>query len=188
MLKLRRATLGVLLSGVMLLIGGCSQSSLSSLEKMVPLDKVPPLSDVSSSHPLLADSEGGAAKVYFIRPHTERRMGISDNALIMEFNGQQALTLGKGEYVVLNLIPRDYSITLKNQTEVGPRWDVKWMSKKYKFSFEADKTYYIELKSIDGEFRGIFFVAKDMARYDAKQLAQLQGLRAAGRLARQSPL
>ncbi len=145
-------------------------------------------SKIFDSHPLLAESGGGAAKVYFIRSQTERRMGISDNALIVDFNGEQAVSLEKGEYVALSLVPRDYIITLKNRTEAGPRWDVKWMSKKYQFDFDVDKTYYIEVKSIDGEFRGIFFVANDLARYEAEQLAQLQNLRAAGALARQSPL
>ncbi|NOY72435.1 MAG: hypothetical protein GXP14_08680 [Gammaproteobacteria bacterium] len=146
-------------------------------------------SKIFDRHPLLAESGSDAAKVYFIRSQTERRMGISDNALIVDFNGEQAVSLEKGEYVVLNLVPRDdYTITLKNRTEVGPRWDVKWMSKKYQFDFDADKTYYIEIKSIDGEFRGIFFVAKNLARYQAKQLAQLQNLRAAGAHAKKSPL
>jgi len=166
---MRALLLGVLCS-VALILGGCS------------------FSNVSDNHPLLKESSSGAAKVYFIRAQTERRMGISDNALIVDFNDEQALFLEKGEYVALNLVPRDYKITLKNQTEVGPHWYVKWMFKKYKFSFEADKTYYIEIKSIDGEFRGVFFTAKNMPLYQAKQLAQLQNLRAAGTLAKQSPL
>jgi len=165
---MRALLLGVLCSVALML--GCSSSK------------------ISDHHPLLTESEGGAAKVYFIRSQTERRMGISDNALIMDLNDEQALSLEKGEYVVLNLLPRDYKITLKNQTEAGAHWNVKSMSKKYNFSFAADKTYYIEIKSIDGEFRGVFFTAKKMPFYQAKQLAQLQNLRAAGRLAKQSPL
>ncbi|VAW87438.1 hypothetical protein MNBD_GAMMA16-1811 [hydrothermal vent metagenome] len=167
---MRAILLGVLCS-VGLMLGGCSLNS-----------------KISDNHPLLTESSSGAAKVYFIRRQTERRMGISDNALIVDFNDKQVLSLEKGEYVALNLVPRDYKITLKNQTEVGPHWYVKWMSKKYKFNFKADKIYYIEIKSIDGEFRGVFFTAKNMPFYEAKQLAQLQNLRAAGTLAKQSPL
>ncbi len=166
---MRALSLGVLCS-VVLMLGGCS------------------VSKVSNKHPLLAESSSGAAKVYFIRLQTERRMGISDNALIIDLNDEQVLSLEKGEYVALNLLPREYKITLKNRTEAGPRWDVKSMSKKYNFSFAADKTYYIEIKSIDGEFRGVFFTAENMSLYQAKQRAKLQNLRAAGTLAKQLPL
>ncbi len=136
------------------------------------------LTKVDSRHPLLLGDEGVSATVYFLRPHTERRMGFADNSLTVELNQEKLMLLGKGEYTRVNLVPRDYTVTLRNQSETGPRWFVKDMRRSYDFTFEDGQTYFLVVRPVDGEFRGIHFMAKSVDLFEAKQLAKT--LRAVG--------
>ncbi len=133
-----------------------------------------------------APGEKQFCAVYFLRPLTERAMGFSDNVLTIDLNGSKLLTLEKGDYTLVYMRPRvSATMTVKNETEVGPYWKVKDMAKKYEFGFKAGETYFIVLKPVDGEFRGVYFTAKNVDLFTAKQLAK--NLRAAGE-ARKVPL
>lgn len=124
--------------------------------------------------------------VYFLRPLTERAMGFSDNALTIDLDGSKLLTLEKGDYTLVYLRPRvRATMTVQNVTEVGPYWLTKKMTKDYDFGFTAGETYFIVLQPVDGEFRGVYFTAKNVDLFTAKQLAQ--NLRPAG-AARKTPI
>jgi hypothetical protein len=124
--------------------------------------------------------------VYFLRPLTERAMGFSDNALTVDLNGTKLLSLEKGDYTLVYLRPRvRTTMTVENETEVGPYWLTKKMAKDYRFGFTAGKTYFIVLEPVDGEFRGVYFTARNVDLFTAKQLAR--NLRPAGE-ARKAPL
>ena len=124
--------------------------------------------------------------VYFLRPLTERAMGFPDNALTIILNGDKLLTLEKGDYILVNLRPRvQATMTVENETEVGPYWLPKKMKKNYDFDFTAGKTYFIVLEPVDGEFRGVYFTAHNVDFFTAKQLAH--NLRPAG-MARKTPI
>ena len=124
--------------------------------------------------------------VYFLRPLTERAMGFSDDALTIDIDGSKLLTLEKGDYTLVYMRPRvSATLTVKNETEVGPFWQVKKMAKKYDFGFRAGQTYFIVLKPVDGEFRGVYFTAKNVDLFTAKQLTH--NLRPAGE-ARKAPI
>lgn len=124
--------------------------------------------------------------VYFLRPLTERAMGYSDNALTIDIDGSKLLTLEKGDYTLVYMRPRvQATLTVENETEVGPFWLVKKMAKNYDFGFTAGQTYFIVLKPVDGEFRGVYFTAKNVDLFTAKQLAR--NLRPSGE-ARKAPI
>jgi hypothetical protein len=133
-----------------------------------------------------APGEKQFCTVYFLRPLTERAMGFSDNVLTIDLNGSKLLTLEKGDYTLVYMRPRvRATMTVMNETEVGPFWKTKKMAKDYEFGFTAGETYFIVLKPVDGEFRGVYFTAKNVDLFTAKQLAR--NLRPAGE-ARRAPL
>ena len=124
--------------------------------------------------------------VYFLRPLTERAMGFSDNALTINVGGSKLLSLEKGDYTVVYMRPRiQATVIVENETEVGPYWRTKKMSKDYDFGFTAGETYFIVLEPVDGEFRGVYFTARTVDLFTAKQLAH--NLRPAGE-ARKAPI
>lgn len=142
---------------------------------------------VNAANPLVrATGEPLFATVYFLRPLTERAMGFSDNALTIALDDSKLLTLEKGDYTLVYLRPRvRTTMTVENLTEVGPDWRTKKMDKNYEFAFTAGETYFIVLEPVDGEFRGVYFTARNVDLFTAKQLAQQ--LRPAGE-ARKTPI
>jgi hypothetical protein len=142
---------------------------------------------VNTSNRLVsAAGESLFSTVYFLRPRTERAMGFSDNALTISLDGSKLLTIEKGDYTLVYMRPRvRTTMTLENRTEVGPFWKTKMMDKDYQFGFMAGETYFIVLEPVDGEFRGVYFTARNVDLFTAKQLAQ--NLRPAGE-ARKAPL
>ncbi len=161
-----RRLLGVMLAGAMGGLAGCAATK------------------VMSDHPLIETSaQAASAKVYFIRPLTERAMGFPDNPLSIEFDDKQLLALAKGEYSLVHMKPRETTtMTLKSLTTVGPDWRVKEMARSRKWSFTAGATYYIVLKPIDGEFRGVYFTAEAVDWFTAKEsVRQLRAVDAARR-------
>jgi len=140
----------------------------------------------ASNHLVSAPGEPLYATVYFLRPLTERPMGFPDNALSISLDGSQLLTLEKGDYTLIYMRPRvRTTMTVENLTAVGPFWATKKMDKDYQFGFSAGRTYFIVLDPVDGEFRGVYFTAREVDQFTAKQLAQ--NLRPAGE-ARKAPL
>lgn len=158
---------GALLSGaIMVTLAGCAATKMAS------------------DHPLIEkNSQAAHATVYFIRPLTERVMGFPDNPLTIEFDNDQLLALAKGEYSLVHMKPREITtMTLKSLTTVGPDWRVKEMVKSQKWSFTAGATYYIVLKPVDGEFRGVYFTAEAVDWFTAKEsVRQLRAVDAARR-------
>jgi hypothetical protein len=140
----------------------------------------------TANHLISKAGEPLYSTVYFLRPLTERAMGFSDNALTISLDGNKLLTLEKGDYTLIYMRPRvRTTMTLENLTEVGPFWKTKKMDKNYEFGFRAGETYFIVFEPVDGEFRGVYFTARNVDRFTAKQLAH--NLRPAGE-ARKAPL
>lgn len=127
---------------------------------------------VAGDHPLVSGGAGGpSATVYFLRPEPERRMGFADNPVTIELNQDRLMKLGRGEYTVVQLAPRESTFTLRNLTEAGPNWNVKELERQYRFELAPGQTYYLVVRAIDGEFRGIHFVAESVDSGTARQVA-----------------
>jgi hypothetical protein len=142
---------------------------------------------IESGHPLFssaADSE--VARVYFIRPRTERSMGVADNALAIEADRSHLLELAKGEYALVTMKPGAVWITVRSDTSWGPSHDIKEMAKTEEFIFAAGQTYFLTFTAIDGEFRGVVFDPEIIDLDRARQLSA--SLRPAGAAARSTPI
>lgn len=128
---------------------------------------------VDGKHPLLQSTgTTGAARVYFLRRPTERNLGFADNRVAVELNEAKLLDLAKGEYTAVALVPRDYTVVLRNDSEVGPHWQIKEMVKRFRFDFQEGRTYFVAVSAVDGEFRGVFFEAQLIDLTEAKRIAR----------------
>lgn len=111
------------------------------------------------------------AAVYFIRPNTEHVQGFPDNNLTVEIDGQQILSLAKGEYTLLNLKPwNKISVTLRNLTQVRGRWEITPEMRSSQIDFLGGQTYFIVTQPVDGEFRGVYFRPELVDLERAKQI------------------
>lgn len=130
------------------------------------------MTKVNYSHPLVEAAAGGnAAKVYFLRPEPERRMGFPDNPVSLDLNEERLLELARGEYTVVDVVPRRYSLTLSNYTEAQMNWNVKTLARTYDFEFLPGATYFVAIRAVDGEFRGVYFLAEIVDIAEAREMA-----------------
>ncbi len=149
---------GLILLMLMVSIGACSSTYI---------DRRNPLLRESVASP------AALAQVYFIRPRTERTMGIADNRLSVEADRHHLLDIAKGEYVLASMVPGNVWITVNSQTAWGPQGRIKKMTRSRQFQFLAGETYFIIFSMVDGEFRGVYFkpesvdlsTARDLTRY-----------------------
>lgn len=124
-------------------------------------------------HPLIeSNASAPFATVYFLRPYPERVMGYADNPVNVQWDGQKLLTLGKGEYTTLHLKPRSAPLTLRSESLVGPHWTHRDMVHSRMLTVEAGKTYYLLVQPIDGEFRGVYFIAEAVERHVAQAVSK----------------
>ena len=131
------------------------------------------VTDVNDDNSLIqTDLTRPYATVYFIRPKTEHPQGYADNKLAVEIDGEKLMELGKAEYTLVRLKPRDVTITLRNRTQFHGRWEVIEMDRSRSFSFEGGETYFILTDMINGEFRGVRFIPKSISLFDAKIAAR----------------
>ena len=130
-------------------------------------------SRLDDSHPLLSNApDSEVARVYFIRPRTDRFMGVADNSLTIEADRTHLLDLAKGEYALVHLKPAaSVWLLVRSDTSWGPVQDIKEMTREKEFAFAAGQTYFVALIPVDGEFRGVFFNLQDVTLDQAKQLA-----------------
>ena len=128
---------------------------------------------IQAGHPLIQTNPSAPhASVYFMRPWTERTMGVADNAVDIELDQRPLLKLVKGEYVLVNLKPGPVTTTIKSITVWGPESKIKEMSKSRNFTFDEGETYFIVISPVDGEFRGIFFLPKAVDFLTAKKISK----------------
>lgn len=129
---------------------------------------------INPGHSLLqSDLKSEFAKVYFLRPPTEHVQGYADNPLIVEVDSERLLELGKGDYALAYLKPRSVSITARNLTQTRGRWEVTPQTRTRSFDFAAGKSYFILMRPVDGEFRGVAFIPESVGLFEAKNIAKV---------------
>jgi hypothetical protein len=133
-----------------------------------------PATRVDSGNPaVVTDTSQPYAKVYFIRPRTERNMGEADNALDIDLNNSHLLSLVKGEYTLVNLKPGKSVVTVNSVTAMYLKaTELRKMSRDTEFKFAAGKTYYIVMQMVNGEFRGIYDVAEEVKPMKARRIVK----------------
>lgn len=134
---------------------------------------------VERSHPLISN-EAESARVYFIRPFTERYMGVADNTIHVEADRIQLLSLAKGEYTLVHVRPGTVYLMARSMTAWGPTetffnsntraHKIKEMTHSQSFTFNPGETYFVVFTPVDGEFRGVYYDMSAVALERAKEL------------------
>ncbi len=128
---------------------------------------------VNTQHPALAEQPGpNVASVYFIRPVPVFSHDFADAPVTIEFQGEKLLKLAEGVYTLLYLKPakgelKVYSNTLYTNQKSSQR---VWKERVYRFV--GGRTYFIHIKQIDEEFRGIFYEPDLVSLQEAKRLVK----------------
>lgn len=126
---------------------------------------------VNTSHPLYASQPDiAAANVYFIRPFTYRERGIADNPVMIELGGVKLLELGKGEYALIRLKPDKATLTTRNFTRFTNTEGVIEMTRALPLELMPGKTYYIHIRQVNEEFRGVYYLPELIDLRSAQQL------------------
>lgn len=127
------------------------------------------------------------ATIYIMRPALQRTRGIADKDLTIELGEKQLATLlSAGEYVAFKVKPGPLDIITRNETYLTAKPDpiIVWRARN--FTFESGKTYFIEAEFTQEEFRGIYFIPKEVDFKTAKSYTNR--LKAAGELAKSQPI
>ena len=140
---------------------------------------------IEPSHPLLASSSEQHARVYFLRPTAQRSRGVADMAVRVDLGKQRLLSLGAGEYTVVPVRPGAIDVVMKNLSFLTS--DVMpvevWRARP--FVFVAGESYFILADFKYEEFRGVYFVPRDITNEQAA--SYLPRMRAVG-LAKSLPV
>jgi hypothetical protein len=125
------------------------------------------------------------ANVYFIRPKMFKSKGVADKAVRIEFLGKPMLKMGEGSYTLLRIKPSKGQLKVFSQTKFTnePVPIEVWRAREYKFI--EGKTYFIHIRQVNEEFRGVFYDPEPVSLGQAKKL--LENARASG-AARSAPI
>ena len=146
---------------------------------------------VNTKHPMVISKEmkpGNPvdfAYAYFIRLKPYKSKGIADEPVRIEYQEKVLLELDEGTYTLLRIKPSKGELKVFNKTAfINNLHPVEvWRAREYKFI--KGKTYFIYIKQINEEFRGIFYDPEPVNFEMAKTLAKEP--RASGE-ARNSPI
>ena len=131
---------------------------------------------VNKQHPMLVNEEikeGEApnfASVYFIRPKPFKPKGVADKPITVEYQDKLLLSIDEGSYTLLRIKPSSGMIKVNSETRFTNKLEpIKvWRARHYKFI--EGKTYFIYLKRVNEEFRGIFYEPQPVKLEKAKVL------------------
>jgi hypothetical protein len=125
-------------------------------------------------HPEVSfDPDTATAAVYFIRPAPVKTKGIADNPIEVSYKGKKLMKIPEGTYTMVKIKPGSGEVTTHSRTRFinKNRYDAIDVTRSRKYTFVAGRTYFIHLKRIDEEFRGIFYDPQPVDLMTAKQLA-----------------
>jgi len=148
----------ILLSLIIFLLPGCS--TVNNKHSMVVNTEVKPGSPEDFSY------------VYFIRPKPYKPKGVADESIRVEFLGEVLLTIDEGSYTLLRIKPSKGLLKVSNETKFINNTRPVKVCRTREYKFIAGKTYFIYLKRINEEFRGIFYDPQPVDLKKAKALSQ----------------
>jgi len=139
---------------------------------------------INKEHPMIVTQpDVAAANIYFIRPMTYRERGIADNPVVIEFNGMELLKLGKGEYTLLRVRPEKILLKTRNRTLFTNKDEPVEMTRELRMELAPGKTYFIHIRQVNEEFRGVYYVPMPVDLKTAKELILDAGPTLGGRSA-----
>jgi len=131
---------------------------------------------INQKHPQLMTGDlteaqkAQVASVYFIRPEPLKTKGVSNNPVHITYQGEILITQGEGNYSLLYIKPSKGLLKIHSETIYTDQrlpMDV-WRDREYKFL--AGKTYFIYVRQINEEFRGVFYEPQPVSLREAKLL------------------
>lgn len=126
---------------------------------------------INKDNPLIVTQpEVAAANVYFIRPMTYRERGMADNPVKIEFNGLEMLKIGKGDYTLLRVRPEKVVLKTRNLTHFTNKNEYVEMTRELPLELVPGKTYFIHIRQVNEEFRGVYYVPMLVDLKAAKEL------------------
>jgi hypothetical protein len=139
-----------------------------------------------SEHPALQIESGtDTANVYFIRPRPVKYKGVADKPIIVDYAGKPLLKIAEGTYTLVNLPPGKGEIATHSQTLFTNQPLPIDVSRSRMYTFLGGRTYFIHLKRVDEEFRGITYDPEPVDLATAKVLSEKLHKRGA---AKQKPI
>ena len=134
---------------------------------------------INKKHELFArDPDIAAAQVYFIRPYTYRERGLADNPVKIEINGKQLMELGKGEYTMARMKPVKISLTTRSLTLFTNKIEPVEMTRTSEITLAPDERYFLHVKQVNEEFRGVYYMIELVSLETAKGL--INGVKSIG--------
>ena len=132
-----------------------------------------PTTHVDQHPAVVSAADRPHAKVYFIRPLTERNMGVADNAITIELDRKPLLTLVKGQYTLVDLKPGHYKVTVDSLTAMFLEpTTLRRMKRSAYSSFYSGGTYYIVMQMVNGKFRGVVDIPMSVATMKASRIVR----------------
>ena len=133
---------------------------------------------INEKHPQLMMGEmteaqkSQVARVYFIRPKPYKSKGVSDDSVRISFQNKTLLSQAEGNYSLLYIKPSKGALKVHSKTmftDKSAPVEV-WRAREYKFI--VGKTYFIYVRQINEEFRGVFYEPQPVSLREAKQLIE----------------
>ena len=123
-------------------------------------------------HPALLDigPDTPVANIYFLRPRMLKPKGYSDSKLDITFNDKKLLELHAGAYTLLKVHPGKVRVATHSLTNFTNQQMPIKVSRYRDYNFIAGKTYFIHIRRVDEEFRGVFFDPQPIDLLQAKAL------------------
>jgi phage anti-repressor protein len=156
-MKIKQVSLLFLPLLIILVLPGCA--SVNNKHPMVVSKKIKPGDPVNFAY------------AYFIRPKLYKSKGVADETVRIEFQEDVLLELDEGSYTLLRIKASKGELKVFNQTKfINIIHPVEvWRAREYKFI--EGKTYFIHIKQINEEFRGVFYDPEPVDFEMAKSLA-----------------
>lgn len=144
-----------LLAGACLFVWSCAATSLNKTHELY-----------------VTDPDLAAANLYFIRPFTYRERGLADNPVSIEINGNELVSMGKGEYTFVRVKPIKVSIVTRSLTRFTNKIEPVEITRTSEIELAPNETYFLHVRQVNEEFRGVYYLIEEVELAQAKQLAE----------------
>jgi hypothetical protein len=153
-MKLNIFSLLALFIGITLLLSGCGTT-------------------LYSGNPALqAASDADTVNVYFIRPRPVKYKGVADKPIIVDYAGKPLIKITEGTYTLVKLQPGKGEVTTHSKTLFTNQRQPIEVSRSRMYTFLGARTYFIHLKRVNEEFRGITYDPEPVNLATAKVLSE----------------
>ena len=121
---------------------------------------------------LQAEADTELANVYFIRPRPDKYKGVADNPIRVDYQDKPLLKISEDSYTLVKLQPGKGEITTRSKTRFVNQLYPIDVSRSRLYTFLAGRTYFVYLKRVDEEFRGITYDPEPVDLAKAKLLSE----------------